>query len=258
MNVEQSPLSDHLRELLEHDRAITNAAPERARRDVLRGLERELGLDLTGGGRDEPAAPTGKKPYATPRGTGLRMAHLVGASALSFAAGIGVGVAVSRPSQSKLAAETGTPPVASVHERAIYAPAPSVSASPDLGAVTAPASSPRPPATHTAPRSSSSPSTTTRGASAEGSGSRERTLLDRAQTAIARGDVTAASSALDEHERAYRSGELAEERDFLRIQESLRSGRRDEAVLRARAFRANRPTSVLNPAIDRLLAAPNP
>jgi len=246
------PLTGTLRTYLDEERIRTDRAPASAQGDVRASLERELGIRL-----DDGVGPPRR--LAPPRGA-LRAAHLAAASAFAFAAGVGVGVAVSRsPTPARVDQAVGSAPVAPKVEtpERTAVPPPSAAIPPD----TVTPRDPLPPAPSGATRPAPTlllPAPSFSAPLGEGTESRERTLLDRARTAMARGDLPAAARALGEHESAYPHGVLAEERELLRIQEALRSGRRDDGVALARAFRAQHPASVLTPAVDRLLAAPSP
>jgi hypothetical protein len=72
--------------------------------------------------------------------------------------------------------------------------------------------------------------------------------------AIVRGQPAAGLSLLDDHASRFPRGQLAEERDALRIQALAALGRRDEALGRAVRFRRAYPQSLLLPAIDAALS----
>ena len=73
----------------------------------------------------------------------------------------------------------------------------------------------------------------------------ELKLLKPARAALARGDCASALAALTEHERRFRNGRLAEEREALRVTALSGAGRTDEARQVAGAFRKRYPQSVL-------------
>jgi hypothetical protein len=90
----------------------------------------------------------------------------------------------------------------------------------------------------------------------EGSGrglAGERLLLERARSALARGDGEQALAAVDQHSRTYPRGQLAEEREVLGIQALVAAGRRQEAAERAGSFRLTYKNSVLLPVVDEAL-----
>jgi outer membrane protein assembly factor BamD (BamD/ComL family) len=77
----------------------------------------------------------------------------------------------------------------------------------------------------------------------------ERTWLDRARSALARGDALGARAALAGHQREFPKGVLAEEREYLSVLCALREGRVADARERAARFRASFPSSALLPAL---------
>ena len=84
----------------------------------------------------------------------------------------------------------------------------------------------------------------------------ELLLLQGARAAVAASDFTTARDALQEHARRFPSGQLAEEREALRVKTLLGLGRPQEARQAARAFEARFPDSVLGPAVSNLTRAP--
>ncbi len=82
----------------------------------------------------------------------------------------------------------------------------------------------------------------------------EHALIDRARSAVARGDATAALEAINTHVVRFAHGRLVEEREALAVQALTRAGRRADAKSRADAFRKSYPESIFGPAVD--LAAP--
>lgn len=74
---------------------------------------------------------------------------------------------------------------------------------------------------------------------------RELRILEPARRAFARGDFAAVVRAADEHERAFPSGGLAEERDALRVRALFRQNRVGEARRAAAAFRKRFPNSAV-------------
>jgi hypothetical protein len=78
----------------------------------------------------------------------------------------------------------------------------------------------------------------------------EQLILERARSALLRGDAEEALATLSRHERDHPQGQLAEERSVLRIQALLRSGRRDEAEAKRAQFKEQYPKSLLLPVVD--------
>jgi hypothetical protein len=79
---------------------------------------------------------------------------------------------------------------------------------------------------------------------------KERSLIDMARSALARGSSGAAINALRDHERAFPGGRLSEEREALWVQVLASSGQRAQAVRRAAAFHRQFPNSMLARAVD--------
>jgi hypothetical protein len=78
----------------------------------------------------------------------------------------------------------------------------------------------------------------------------ERTVLDEARAAVARGDGGAALIALEAHRDRYPEGSLVEEREALTVLALVKVGRVDDAKSKADRFRARWPRSLFLPAID--------
>jgi hypothetical protein len=83
----------------------------------------------------------------------------------------------------------------------------------------------------------------------------ELRLLRQARAAVAREDFAAALSPVAEHTRRFRDGELAEEREALRVKALAGLGRTEQARRAAAAFRARFPRSVLLPAVNQMPAS---
>jgi len=77
--------------------------------------------------------------------------------------------------------------------------------------------------------------------------------VDTARFAIARHQYADALRLLDEHERRYPSGQLAQERERLRIQALVATGDMAQARSRAAAFRKQHPSGLLVPSVERAL-----
>lgn len=78
----------------------------------------------------------------------------------------------------------------------------------------------------------------------------ERASLEVARTAITRGDYAGAIAALDRHAAAFPRGQLAEERELMRIQALVGQGRGPEAKARAAQFHRDFPQSLMKGAVD--------
>jgi hypothetical protein len=89
----------------------------------------------------------------------------------------------------------------------------------------------------------------------EANGIEEIRLLDRARQSDARGDYASVLAIAADHERSYRDGRLAEEREVLRVKALVGLGRGDSARHVAARFRRQFSRSVLLPTIDDMLAS---
>jgi hypothetical protein len=99
------------------------------------------------------------------------------------------------------------------------------------------------------------------GASARASGggselARERALLDLARSAASRSEPATALAFADRHRASFPYGRLSEEREALAIRALLALGQRDQARVRAVAFRTTFPGSFLLPMLDSAFANP--
>lgn len=81
---------------------------------------------------------------------------------------------------------------------------------------------------------------------------RERSMLEAAQSALARGDFGEALSLVERHAREFPKSELGEEREALRIRALARGGRCDEAKSARTAFVTRFPASLQRGALERL------
>lgn len=77
--------------------------------------------------------------------------------------------------------------------------------------------------------------------------SAERSLLEVARAALAKGDVTAALGAIERHEHDFSQGRLAEEREVLAIECLRAAGRDADAQARAARFVERFPDSLVAP-----------
>jgi hypothetical protein len=79
---------------------------------------------------------------------------------------------------------------------------------------------------------------------------RERALLERARTALSRGDPSAARAAIDEARAIAPRGRLSEERDALEIQALAALGKHDAILIAIKKFKARYPRSIYLPVVD--------
>jgi outer membrane protein assembly factor BamD (BamD/ComL family) len=81
----------------------------------------------------------------------------------------------------------------------------------------------------------------------------ERAVIERARSALARGDGQGALVAVAQHQRDFPSGQLSEEREALAVQALATAGRAQEAAERGARFRKTFPNSLLLPLVERAL-----
>lgn len=84
---------------------------------------------------------------------------------------------------------------------------------------------------------------------------RERALLETAKSALVRAANADALVALDEHQKRYPKGRLAEERDGLRIQAVLADRQMAEAAQLFANFKRRYPQSLLLPSLEAIFRA---
>jgi outer membrane protein assembly factor BamD (BamD/ComL family) len=77
----------------------------------------------------------------------------------------------------------------------------------------------------------------------------ERAILDRARKNLLSGEPSAALEDVERHAKRYPRGDLAEEREALRVEALVAAERYDEARLAAARFRATYPWSMLGAAV---------
>lgn len=174
-------------------------------------------------------------------------------------AAIGFGVLATRSSSPVAASATAS---ASASATSSAAPAPTIAASPTAtpsaaGAGTAEAAMPPVLDVHTLPAAPSAPSSVAPGTATTRpslSPDAEMALLQRAQDSL-RSAPSEALARCEEHERTYRTGALAEEREVIAVDALLRLGRRSEAEARAKRFRLAHPGSGYVRRLDTLLGS---
>ncbi|MGZ3440932.1 MAG: hypothetical protein ACXVDD_15515, partial [Polyangia bacterium] len=84
----------------------------------------------------------------------------------------------------------------------------------------------------------------------------ERALLADARAAMQASDAPRALALLDEHARRFAHGQLAEERDAMRVGAFWLAGDRDGARRRADEFARRHPDSLFLPSVERAVSAP--
>ncbi|HCF56536.1 MAG TPA: sigma-70 family RNA polymerase sigma factor, partial [Myxococcales bacterium] len=79
-------------------------------------------------------------------------------------------------------------------------------------------------------------------------------LLQRARTALARGEAREALALLDDHQRLFPGGQLIESREALRIEALAAAGESARARALADEYRRRFPHSVFLPVVNRAAA----
>ena len=197
--------------------------PALAVRGRLRARLLKNGLPGPGTSSDggQPTAP----PVTGPTGLAV-LAKPIGLALVTYALGVASGLGLH-------ARRAANPPPSAATPVASRPASPAVALPPPDGA---PAPSP---VTCSCP--SVAPGRAGADGAADGGLGRERALLDQARTALMNGDARSALAALDRHRRAFPEGRLEEERDVLRVQGLLASGRATEAHLRRHASCGSTP-----------------
>ena len=243
------PLESDLRALLSTERAIADDVSDETKQRLRRRLQASLGAAVLGAGVAAGAhAAKGTALGSIAGGTGGGWMLAVGAFVVGAIAGAGAHAYAHRHDAPP------PPPIVTtvVVERQVEVPV-YVTAS---ASVQAPA--PPPPqlaASVTSMQPSAQPSATPSGNSSGSSGkdtslAAERSLLEIARTALARGDSASALDALGKHQAQFPKGQLSEEREALYVQALAMAGRMTEAKQRADRFRKTWPGSMLLPVVD--------
>ncbi len=223
------PLSAAVRALLANERipqpadaALRQRVLERAR-VAIEGRPSGVGLRVAG-----QTSRAGRAPR-----TLLLVAAAVAIAGLA-AAGVSIYVLVRAPAAPTFVSAMPPPalPVAAAQERVAPVPlgSPSVVEAEPLDA-------PRAPLPTTTPEPPRAPSASTFAL--------ELTLLEPARRSIARGDFTGALAAIARHQREYPRGQLAEERQALRVRALWGMGDKAAAESAAAVFRKRYPHSGL-------------
>lgn len=81
----------------------------------------------------------------------------------------------------------------------------------------------------------------------------ERDLLESARLSLGKGNALEALETVHKHQARFPRGRLSEERESIAVQALLSAGRKDEARVRAEAFKKSFPESLLLPLVESLL-----
>jgi hypothetical protein len=226
----EAPPDDELRALIEMEKdAIVDPGPARAR------LAARLGPLLVAPPPGPPPAPPAAPSPSVPSGlTGWKLAAA------------GLGTFVLGGATGAIIHATTTPARTEVRyvDRIVEieagvdasAPAPSASAAPP--ALTPSERAPR----VERPQQTSAPT--------DEALARERQIIEKARSALLRGDAEAALGAVAEHSKAFPRGQLGEAREAIAVQALVRAGRHDEARARAAKFHRAFPGSTYAPVVD--------
>jgi hypothetical protein len=79
---------------------------------------------------------------------------------------------------------------------------------------------------------------------------KERQVIEKARSALARRDAESALAAVDEHARLFPRGQLIEMREALAVQALVYAGRAADARARADQFHRRFPSSMYRPVVD--------
>ena len=221
-----------------------------------RGISRSLGVAGTIGAVTVAATAAAAAKSATPEAAGKAVSAIarwkIGAILSAVAiGGAGVGAAahaqLAEPKVVKIEVPAPAQVTTASQPTAIFTTTPSALPAASASVVDVhSATSPR----AIAPRSAEAPVASASAAPKDPSLARERTLIDMARTALARGDAASALSSLDAHAREFPSSQLGPEREVLAIQALAASGRLPEARRRAATFRTTYPKSPLHQIVD--------
>lgn len=197
--MKDEPVSSKLRFLVDAERARPDApadakATAQAKLATLLGASAGLGDPDPSGGAP-PAAPAGG---AAGGASGLGAAKLVGALLVGGIFGGAIAVGVMRPAE-RIVYVDRTPAAVSVVDTAHVAPAADAVASVDIASL---------PRVSAAPSARVAPPSSVLDASLaprahDGDLSAERSILERARSALARGDASSALAAAGQHEREF-------------------------------------------------------
>jgi hypothetical protein len=255
MSAGEDRLTPELQSLLAAERDA--GGPDAGARDrVSRRLAQTLGVTLAAAGAS--SAATSGAQAALPKalvgkslGAKLLVAALVG--------GVGVGgvvttVTLMHRHAAKSAHRATTPPVAPAPPATAPAyapPAPPVAAAP-VAAPSLAAAEASPPG-ETAVPSRAEPHRAPR----HGDLAAERALLAEARAAMQASQAARALALLDDHAHRFAHGQLAEERDAMRVGALWLAGDHDSARRHADEFARRHPDSLFLPSVQRAVTAPS-
>ncbi|AKU99951.1 hypothetical protein AKJ09_06615 [Labilithrix luteola] len=245
-------MSDELEQL--SDLASRALAAETRRPDVSDELAVRLMARVTSTVATGAAATAAKSGAAAKVATSAKAAQL-GLTAkaapwigLAFLAGGGTGAAVHAAltvPAPRVVESSAASPSASVDR-----PVPPVVSAPPVESAVATRSSVDAPANVAPLRTAAAVTASSTAYEPDVSLAAERALVERARTALGRGDLEGALEAADVHAARYPKGRLQEEREAIAIQALAKLHRTADAERRAQAFRKAHANSVFLPTID--------
>jgi hypothetical protein len=247
------PISPQSRRLIEAERARPDAPADakaiaQAKLAALLGPAAGLGEGGRGGGGTGDGgsgAATGSIAKAIKGSSGLTAVKALAVFAAGGLVGGGVVAAVRSPVEHVVYVERAAPAASPIASTAPVPPA-------EIDVVRAVPSSVAPsPARVAAP--ASTPASSSTGRSRDTDLAAERLVIERARSALARGDGQGALVPIAQHERDFARGQLVEEREALAVQALVIAGRVPEATARAARFRKAYPSSLLLPIVDQAL-----
>jgi hypothetical protein len=258
MMPELEPLEADVLSLLRAEKPIADLEPK-AKAAILASVEARIGLAPAPGGGDGGGDGAGGAGGAGAGGSAAAGAGLTGVKAIAaivatFAIGVATGLVAapsSKPSNPAHDGRTGAQLTTASKAEPLAAPSPSTPMElPPVSVGSLPAAS----ATGVV-RAAKSEGPEAPAPSARGLGA-ERSLLDVARAALARGEAAEALAAVDRHGREYPDGVLVEEREALAIKALVALGRRDEARARARRFEQRFPNGLMLRAVKGAIGDP--
>jgi hypothetical protein len=257
MMPELEPLEADLLALLRAEKPIADLEPK-AKAAILASVEARIGLVPTpgsgGGGGGEGGAGGSGGGGSAASGAGLTGVKAIAAILATFAIGVATGLVAApsnRASNPPNDGRTGAQLTTASRAEPLAAPSPSVPMElPAVSVGSLPAASATAIARAAKIDSPEAPAPSARGLGAE------RSLLDVARAALARGEAGEALAAVDRHGREYPDGVLVEEREALAIKALVALGRREEARARAQRFEQRFPNGLMLRAVKGAIGDP--
>ena len=245
MTHEPSPLDPDVRALLSLERAADGEVPSDSKDKLRRRLQASLGAAALGVGVGAVATGASAAKTGAVGGSILGGGWLLALGTFFLGAIAGAGIhALTRPAPAPPSPPSVTTVVV---EKKVEVPV-------YVSASVLPANPPPPPVAPTSqigqPTAHPSIATTSASGQKDTALAAERSLLEIARSALARGDSASALDALGTHQAQFPNGQLSEEREALYVQALAMAGRTAEAKQRADRFRKTWPGSMLLPVVQ--------